>query len=301
MCYVGSIDNYKRVNYTNAKELITSGYFNVTRRSFFYAHGYRGSLSTQGTNVITEAILKTFDWNMCAIDYEKEANIGMIPFLNFPAVVAAAYVVQRELAEALKILWQNGMKPENVHMAGLSMGAHVCGNAARSFSQSTGHPIARCTGFDPAKPSFDGSVTLTPRIDQTCADFVDIIHTDTNRYGMSTPTGHVDYFANLIEYKEKGVQPGCLPVNLFLRPALTPEDACSHRRSLDLGIEAYLRNNSLQAAKASSEDEWASPGFGATVTAILGLNTDQTLRGKFYFRTADRPPYGLGEAGLTAQ
>lgn len=59
-----------------------------------YAHGYRGSLTTQGTDKILAAFLgKYLDRNICAIDYEGEANFGLVPFANFPSVVAAAYLV----------------------------------------------------------------------------------------------------------------------------------------------------------------------------------------------------------------
>ncbi|KAJ8730966.1 hypothetical protein PYW08_002379 [Mythimna loreyi] len=301
VCYLGSLDNSKSVEYTNAAELITSGYFNITKKTIVHAHGYRGNLTTQGTDLMMATCLSKPDLNCCAVDYAEEANFGQIPYLNFPLVVAKAYLVQNQLAQAWKILWQNGMKPETMHVMGLSLGAHVCGNAARTFRWLTNQTIARATGMDPAKPSYDGAFSIMPRIDQSCADFVDIIHTDTNRNGMATPTGHVDFFPNIITYRKTGVQEGCPPINYVENPPLSPKDACSHRRSLNLYVDAWCGDDQLLAAQASDEDEWASANFVPKVIARIGESIDTTLRGQFYLRTAGEPPYGLGEAGLTAQ
>lgn len=50
-------------------------------------------------------------------------------------------------------------------------------------------------GLDPAGPMFQTqhwSVGLNP----SCADFVDVIHTDGDKAGLMNPLGHVDFYPN---------------------------------------------------------------------------------------------------------
>lgn len=79
--------------------------------------------------------------------------------------------------------------------------------------------IGRITGLDPAEPYFqlglfysliynfvnlDIFIRYLPvsvRLDRTDADFVDVLHTDTNSIllgglGMSQPVGHIDFYPN---------------------------------------------------------------------------------------------------------
>lgn len=100
--------------------------------------------------------------------------------------------------------------------------------------------ICRVTGLDPAKPFYDGS-SSNPRIDQTCAKFVDIIHTDPDRYGMATNTGHLDFIVNINTYRETGVQPGCQPVNLVVNPPLTPKGTIGANSSSAIFIKEFYR------------------------------------------------------------
>ncbi|MXQ82046.1 hypothetical protein E5288_WYG012500 [Bos mutus] len=57
----------------------------------------------------------------------------------------------------------------------VSLGAHISGFVGKIFHGRVG----RITGLDPAGPQFSGKPS-TGRLDYTDADFVDVIHTDTN-------------------------------------------------------------------------------------------------------------------------
>lgn len=59
------------------------------------------------------------------------------------------------------------------------------------------------TGLDPAGPGFEANEPLL-RIDTSDAQFVDIIHTNTDEYGMDDATGHVDFYPN-----KGAAQTGC--------------------------------------------------------------------------------------------
>ena len=58
-------------------------------------------------------------------------------------------------------------------------------------------------GLDPAGPFFFNNLPFK-RLDRTDADFVDVIHTNTEYFGFTAPIGHLDFYPN------GGVQqPGC--------------------------------------------------------------------------------------------
>ena len=62
-----------------------------------------------------------------------------------------------------------------------------------------------CAGLDPARPYYI-TTKLSDKLDETDADFVDIVHTDPIVFGLLTATGHADFYPNL----ELINQPGCL-------------------------------------------------------------------------------------------
>lgn len=135
----------------------------------------------------------------------------------------------------------HGIRPEDVHLIGHSLGAHTAAYAAERIPG-----IGRITGLDPAEPYFQGmgpQVRLDPsgnltmhyflllenvtalqsskkrlNLKKICsfsfedATFVDVIHTDARSfflleipgYGMSQACGHIDFYPN--NGKE---QPGC--------------------------------------------------------------------------------------------
>lgn len=65
----------------------------------------------------------------------------------------------------------------------------------------------RITGLDPATVGFENR-PLGVRLHAGSADFVDVIHSDPNRYGFRGATGTVDFWPN---YRSPGAvtQPGC--------------------------------------------------------------------------------------------
>jgi hypothetical protein len=68
--------------------------------------------------------------------------------------------------------------------------------------------LSRISGLDPAGPFFSGK-DIAVRLDKSDADFVDVIHSNTELalglgLGMAEESGHIDFYANGGEG-----QPGC--------------------------------------------------------------------------------------------
>lgn len=71
-------------------------------------------------------------------------------------------------------------------MVGHSLGAHVAGCAAKLLT--SGRPSI-IIGLDPARVDFDFFET-SKRLTYMDADYVQIIHTDGDKFGFSDPMGH---------------------------------------------------------------------------------------------------------------
>ena len=68
--------------------------------------------------------------------------------------------------------------------------------------------IGIISGLDPAGPAFSNTDPAV-LLDSTDAKYVDIIHTDTVKFGISQESRHIDFFPN-----GGYTQPGC-DLNLF--------------------------------------------------------------------------------------
>ena len=81
---------------------------------------------------------------------------------------------------------------------GHSLGAQTCGFFGKSFFKITGTKLASIVGLDPAGPIFEefDQYEKTQKLYRDDADFVQVIHTNTNKYGHTEPMGHVDYYLN---------------------------------------------------------------------------------------------------------
>merc|ERR1711971_1214847 len=107
---------------------------------------------------------------------------------------ANTQIVGRQIAYMYNALRQKGFRGE-LHCVGHSLGAHICGYAG-SYSQTEFRMlINRITGLDPAGASY-GLTEAEVRLDQTDAQFVDIMHTTAGTRGMTQAIGHAHFYIN---------------------------------------------------------------------------------------------------------
>lgn len=77
--------------------------------------------------------------------------------------------------------------------------------AGKHSEKKHGRIIRRITGLDPAKPNFDIGEGLGYQLNETCAETVDIYHTDSSSMGViGNVAGHMNFFLN-----GGAKQPGC--------------------------------------------------------------------------------------------
>lgn len=85
-------------------------------------------------------------------------------------------------------------------MIGHSLGAHVVGVAGNKLKPMR---LPIIIGLDPASPMFS-TIHIDLRLSSDDAEYVQVIHTNRARYGLSFPMGDADFYPNWGQE-----QPGC--------------------------------------------------------------------------------------------
>lgn len=129
--------------------------------------------------------------NIICVDWAKGAELP-----NYVKAATNTRLVGKQLSVLLKgLIEQAGLSSKSLHLIGFSLGAHVAGFAGAELGN-----LSRITGLDPAGPLFE-SQDPRARLDQTDAEFVDVIHSNGENIilgglGSWQPLGHVDFYPN---------------------------------------------------------------------------------------------------------
>ncbi|CAG0921498.1 unnamed protein product [Notodromas monacha] len=229
------------VKTTDVLILMQNTSFKADKPIKFIIHGYMDSGYSGWINDMRDALLDEAEkeiflnydstMNIFAVDWEKGAH-----FRNYVQSAANSELVGRVLAHFISQLVDNGVKLDDIHIIGFSLGAQVSGHAANWLKHERNDSlVGRITGLEPAAPLFVGrNYPEDTHLDASDAKFVDILHTNgqplwLGGQGAFIDTGHVDFYPN------GGLaQPGCR--NLFIGAILdlfTGQDGrnCNHRRA----------------------------------------------------------------------
>ncbi|XP_068143334.1 phospholipase A1 [Drosophila tropicalis] len=177
---------------------------------------------------------------------------------------------------------------KNIHLIGHSLGAHIMGNAGRTFKRLTGgRLVPRITGLDPAKPCFRRDKQALPGLQRGDAQLVDIIHTNIGILAKRGPLGDVDFYPG----GAHPIQPGCLTIG------------CSHTRAVEyLAESAYPGQEShFLGIKCKSWDELRRRDCTAGSTSFMGYVIDTAARGIFYVDVNGWPPFGRNLKGSSVK
>ncbi|XP_040293757.1 pancreatic lipase-related protein 2-like [Bufo bufo] len=182
-------NSYQTISADNITS-ITASKFQKTRKTCLIVHGMADKAVNNWVSDMCQAILAAEDVNCIGVDWRRGS--GSIKL--YVQAANNARVVGAEIANLMRS-WQEELEypPSNIHIIGHSLGAHAAGEAGRR------HPrVRRITGLDPARPWFENTPEDV-RLDASDADFVDVIHTDTNKItgvGIIKPIGHYDFYPN---------------------------------------------------------------------------------------------------------
>lgn len=267
---------YTSIN-SNCAQIINStflGKLNVTKRTIFIIHGYRPTGSPPvWIEDLVQALLLVEDLNVIVVDWNRGATT---------LVYNHASAQTRKVAEILRVfidrMLEEGASLDDIYMIGVSLGAHIAGFVGKMYSGQLG----RITGLDPAGPLFNGKPPKD-RLEPGDAQFVDVIHSDTDALGYKDPLGNIDFYPN------GGTdQPGC-PQTIF---GGMQYFKCDHQRSVYLYLASLKENCNVTAYPCDSYRDYKN---GKCITCGLPDKQPCPLLGyyadtwKDYLREKDPP------------
>ncbi|CAH2108354.1 unnamed protein product [Euphydryas editha] len=294
--YFDSFNNFTEFSISEAHKIFQTSWHKPDRNTVILAHGFTGIPTGPAVTGIIETYLDQEESNVVLLNWEYLASAQMASlassYVNWAAPNARQLGVY--LVDTFISLAEAGLNLNKTHLIGHSLGAHIWGIMGNNLLLR-GIELPWITGLDPAAAGFERrnpAEKLNPR----SAVFVDVIHTDPNKYGMRTSSGTVDFWPN---FKLIGPvkQPGCpnKPV-----PVFSSDDLCSHNRSWQLYIDAVKQPGTLIGSHAKNYRTWKNYSVvdRNAVTLPLGKCDNNSRPGNYYLVTKAEAPYGLGIDGL---
>ncbi|XP_023556690.1 lipase member H [Octodon degus] len=264
------------------------GDFNVTKRTTFIIHGFRptGSAPVWMGDLVA-GLLDVEDMNVVVVDWNRGATTVIYPHASSKTKKVA--MVLKEFIDQMLV---KGASLGNIHMIGVSLGAHISGFVGEMYAGQLG----RITGLDPAGPLFNEKPP-EDRLDPSDAQFVDVIHSDINALGYKEPLGNIDFYPN------GGLdQPGC-PKTIFGGMRYFK---CDHQRSVYLFLASLRRDCDVIAYPCDSYRDYRNgkcvncgtahtepcPLVGYYADLWKGYSRGKGLQStKAFFDTAEQKPF----------
>ncbi|XP_788536.1 pancreatic triacylglycerol lipase [Strongylocentrotus purpuratus] len=279
-------DDYQELSRHDVDGLRASN-FDPKRTTKMFVHGWWANGLDPEELERKDAFLEMEDANVIVVDWQRGAAEPL-----YGVAHQNTRVVGREIGLLARFLnLETGMFFKDVHLIGMSLGAHAAGYAGENQPG-----FGRISGLDPAGPFFrDEGFEFRDngpecRLDPTDAIFVDVIHTDANEItglGQMLQLGHIDFYPN-----GGRRQAGCNRADLF--------SGCSHSRSWKLFTESIRSACSFTAYPCESWAQFVAGNCvdcGARGCPIMGYRADEStaVTGKFYLYTNGERPYCMAD------
>ncbi|XP_035130561.3 lipase member H [Callithrix jacchus] len=267
---------YTRRNPTCAQTINSSAFenLNVTKKTTFIVHGFRPTGSPPvWMEDLVKALLSVEDMNVVVVDWNRGATTVIYNHASSKTRKVATI-----LKEFIDQVLAEGASLDDIYMIGVSLGAHIAGFVGEMYDGRLG----RITGLDPAGPLFNGKPPQD-RLDPSDAQFVDVIHSDTDALGYKEPLGNIDFYPN------GGLdQPGCPKTILGGFQYFK----CDHQRSVYLYLSSLRESCTITAYPCDSYQDYRN---GKCVGCTTSQNQSCPLLGyyadnwKDYLREKDPP------------
>ncbi|XP_029680014.1 phospholipase A1-like isoform X1 [Formica exsecta] len=261
-------------------------YIDPSRPIVFLVHGFTSSgNNTNNYDLALQLVEK--DYTVFSLDWSAAActdGIPIIKLLEYPAAVKNTREIGELMAKYVITLITDCKIPlDNITFVGHSLGAHVCGFAAKNIHNLGYGKMPLIIGADPAAPLF-GWNKCENRLCKTDAIHVIIVH--TSLLGMQSNMGDVD-----LRFNGGKEQPNCAPLDL----------SCSHTRSMVYLFDIF--NNCVYPAdkiKSSFLGNLGSTPYPDPSTTncvvvndeIFNIKQNDTLRdGDYYVFVQKDSPY----------
>ncbi|KAK0174881.1 hypothetical protein PV327_010598 [Microctonus hyperodae] len=281
--YTRKNPNISHALHPNNDSTFINSPFNPKHKTVIIVHGFTGDAKTHSSQSSKNALLQKGEYNAILVDW---GNLSGAP--DYCKVITRMPVTGTYVAQLIMSL-ENifSISRSTFHVIGFSLGAHISGLTGEALARNDPKKIkiGRITGLDPAGPGFEASNGL----DKTDATFVDIIHTNTIKYGIEKSIGHVDFYVN---YGFR--QPGC-----YLH-----EVGCSHMRAWKIFAESVSTPYAFPAFRCGPAGKWRKTKLLMGRLSrpqsncrnfegdYMGIIAKPKSEGIFTVFTNDHPPYG---------
>ncbi|XP_071443184.1 pancreatic lipase-related protein 2-like [Hetaerina americana] len=322
---------FQRVDPNKIEEAVIR--MNTSIPTMIIIHGFLESYDAVAIKGLLNAVSRKGKWNVVVVDWRKLSAGPWYPWALLNTRAAGRYVAS--FIDSMAAAIEEGSKRtindiprakrstassflKDLHIVGFSLGAQVAGIAGHHITSGR---VGRITGLDPAYPLIELLGPKSEQLDQSDAEFVDVIHTSGGAYGVPYAVGHADFFPN----SGQGVQPGCnallfprntgdnghpcLPANPEFPSATeqseTPHHCygvtlvCSHWRAWRFFSESILDEQSFEALPCDSWKKFNEGGCDHFMNdanhgpEFMGVGATRRARGKYYLRTYPESPFSM--------
>ncbi|XP_053607005.1 lipase member H-like isoform X3 [Plodia interpunctella] len=273
----------KKYNYFQMKEMSKDPTMDYSKRTMLYVGGFLDSPNFPFARTI-EIYYKRLGFNVWLLDVNRFTT------MEYPASARATRAVGKAVGDMLANLtaMDVGFDPKNFEILGASLGGQTMGFIAKRYKALTGVKIDKLTGIDTTGICFRRNGP-DDRLDTDDADFITLLVTNMDVYGMAMPVGHVNFYVNGGENQAAAiVWTKC-------------DELCGHTRAYFIWLAALENPNSFIAVKCNSLQQVRDGdcfGNKPRITNNLGLKTDRSKPGIYYLSTTNKFPYFMGVKGL---
>ncbi|KAL7020686.1 hypothetical protein ACKWTF_011607 [Chironomus riparius] len=271
-------------------DIVHNGGFDRKLPTVIYIHGYLGDGEfDESVMAVRNAYREENNQNFIAVDWSAFSHFTVgVPYFNN---IRKLRQICEEIAVQLdKIRNQGCSCYKNFYLVGHSLGGQCAGLVGRHLKKiSNNHfVISKIYALDPAGPDFETKSIIHLHKSFDCisrndADYVQIIHTNGNRYGLSKSLGHADFYPN------GGMsQPGC------------KSDVCSHTFAWIFYQQSIRLEGGFLARQCDSYDNFQRGNCDLNEISFMGFSSNGTRPTGTYFLRTHPSKFGpaLREEGL---
>lgn len=166
-------------------------HFNPRHPTKIVIHGFGGGRNLSPSPDIRKAYFTIGDYNIIIVDYGSAVKEPCLSQMDWAPRFGGLCISQ-----LVKYLARHprGIRPDDIHFIGYSVGAHIAGLVANYLKPEEGK-IGRITALDPTIFFYAGT-NNSKDLDSSDAHFVDVLHTGAGILGQWHSSGHADFYVN---------------------------------------------------------------------------------------------------------
>ncbi|XP_034103812.1 pancreatic triacylglycerol lipase [Drosophila albomicans] len=256
---------------------------NARKKLALFLHGW----NDQGSKDWVQELLLNWTvfgegYNVCVVDW---GNLSQNDYKSASMSIFDVGLTVAGIIIALEEMRPKHFDRRNVTLAGYSLGAHAAGYAGAVLLGK----VEQIIGLDPAGPLFTLPAAVSPkyRLDETDAQFVQVLHTSGGTLGTSLKCGHADFYPN----GGRAPQRNCLMFVNLREMQNTNPIACSHSAAAIFFKQSMDPQYPFVGYQCDSYREFAAGRCNGNRRARFGIHSQRRTQGSFYFDTTSSHPY----------